>query len=63
MNTITTIELYGVLLLQKLDGGALNDVLLTTAPMKQIKQHIALYMILKTETIIESFLVFIHHLS
>ena len=63
MNTITTIELYGVLLLQKLDGGAFNDVLLTTALMTQIKQHIALDMILKTETIIESFLVFIHHLS
>jgi hypothetical protein len=62
-NTITTIELYGGLLSRKLDDGTFNDVIPSTAPMTVIKQHIVLDMILKTEIIIESFLVFFHHLS
>lgn len=62
VSIIGTIELYGVLL-RKLDEGAFNDVLTNTARMTEIKQHIMLDMIMKTETIIESFLVFINHLS
>ena len=62
-NTITTIELYWELLSRKLNDGTFNDVLPMAAPMIEIKQHIALDMILKTEIIIESSLVFLHHLS